>query len=284
MLTYASVSGAVGYQVYRRRVDEPISERQRISVQLVPYTWYTDAGTNGAGLPNGEHFVYSVRAMHRDRTGRLREGLASREVMAMPMAPIPPGFLLYYWNTTNPATLAMKYDLLSFQASGEDIWDVTDSGAFLAMPVTGDYSVSVRVVEKPGPDAPNTSGNVKAGVMIREGVGPSDRYAFLFTTSGRGVLWEGNRKTRVGGDGTGPYSQEVATDAETLYPLWLKLTRKGSLVTAFQSNDGSNYLPAGDAQTFSRLTTATYAGIAMSSGNGAGYGSVRFDASSLRVQ
>jgi regulation of enolase protein 1 (concanavalin A-like superfamily) len=284
LLNYGTVANAVGYNIYRRHPGEPVAARVRVNAQPNPYAWYTDAGESGRGLPNGQSFVYSVRAVFKDRAGTLSESLASAEVMAMPQAPLLPGFLLYYWNTNNPATATLKYDTLSLTASGGDIWDVSDSGIFFARPVTGDYTFSVRVVEKPGPDAPNTSGNVKAGPMIREGVGPSDRYAFVFTTSGRGVLWEGNRKQRVGGDGTGNYSQEGTHDDETDYPLWLQLTRKGSEITAFQSNDGTNYDPVGDPQFYSRLSNSTYAGIAMSSGNSAGYGSVRFDAASFRIQ
>jgi len=269
LLTYGSISSAVGYNIYRRQAGEPISARVRLNAQPTANTWFTD-GADGPGLPNGTPFIYAVRALFREINGGVREGLASREVLAVPQEPIPPGFMLYHWNTTSPATVQLKSRALAFSASGDDIWDVADSGAFLAMPATGDYTLSVRVVEKPEALLPNTSNNVKAGPMIREGVGPSDRYAFVFTTSGRGVLWEGNRKTRLGGDGSGRYSQQGTLDDETDYPLWLKLTRVGSALTAYQSSDGTTYLPVGDPQEFRNLPRTTYAGLAMSSGNGAG--------------
>ena len=41
---------------------------------------------------------------------------------------------------------------------------------------------------------------------------------------------------------------------------------------------GTNYVPVGDPQDYGKLLTTTYAGIAMSSGNAAGYGTARFDA------
>jgi hypothetical protein len=283
LLTYGGVEGALGYNVYRRTVGEPPSSRVRLNAQPHPYTWFTDSG-DGAGLPNGTHYLYSVRGVFKGRGGQLAESKQSVEVMAAPQLEIARGFLLHYWNTLIPAAVELRYGMLAFRVNGTDIWDVADSGAYFAAPVTGDYSFSLRVVEKPQADMPNTSGNVKAGAMIREGVGPSDRYGYVFTTSGRGVLWEGNRKPRVGGDGSGRYSQEGTRDDETNYPVWLRITRRGSSLAAFQSNDGATYTPVGDPQTFSSLAKTTYAGIAMSSGDQKGTGSVRFDAASLRIE
>jgi regulation of enolase protein 1 (concanavalin A-like superfamily) len=284
LLTYGAVEGAVGYNIYRREVGEPTSARVLLNALPHPYTWYTDSGDRDDGPPNGVHYLYSVRGVFKGGGGKLIETRQSPEVMAAPQVELAPGFRLRYWNTTTPATLELRYGMLAFTVNGADIWDVADSGVFFARPATGDYSFSVRIVEKPAADAPNASGNVKAGAMIREGVGPSDRYAFVFTTSGRGVLWEGNRKTRVGGDGSGRYSQEGTVSDETEYPLWLKLTRRGTTVTAYQSNDGASYTPVGDPQFFSQMSANTYAGIAMSSGDRRGTGSVRFDAASLRVE
>jgi hypothetical protein len=226
-----------------------------------------------------------VRAVYRTAAGVVADGFDSAEVMAAPQVAIPPGFLLYYWNTALPATVALQRNILSFKVSGADIWNMADSGAFLAMPASGDYTLTARVVEKPDPVDPNTSGNVKAGPMIREGIGPSDRYAFLFTTSGRGILWEGNRKARnPSADGSGLYSQSGTGDGDTIYPQWLRLQKAGGVITAFQSDDGVNYTPVGDPQSFGAMTATTYAGVAMSSGAGDGYGEVRFDAASLKIQ
>ena len=84
------------------------------------------------------------------------------------------------------------------------------------------------------------------------------------------------RKARTpGADGSGLYSQAGTGDADTIYPQWLRLKKAGAVITAFQSDDGTNYTPVGDPQSISSLPPTTYAGIAMSSGNGDGYGGSR---------
>lgn len=148
--------------------------------------------------------------------------------------------------------------------------------------MTGDYSVTTRVLEKPIAVAPHSHNNVKAGPMIREGVGPSDRYSFLFATAGRGILFEGRADFRRGGAGTasnlsdaaggkGPYAPATVT-----YPVTLRLTKTGTSVAGFVSNDGTNFTQIGKPM---ELALVTYAGIAMSSNSRVGYGEARFDAS-----
>jgi regulation of enolase protein 1 (concanavalin A-like superfamily) len=284
-LTCGAVSGVLGYNIYRRSLDQAPADAARVNPQPITTTYFTDTGDDGRGLPNGTDYLYTVRAVYRTAAGDLAEGFDSQVVMAQPQRPILPGFLLYYWNTTNPATVTLRRGILSFTASGADIWNIADSGAFLAMPATGDYTLTARVVEQPDVIDPNTSNNVKAGPMIREGIGPSDRYAFLFTTSGRGILWEGNRKARnPSADGSGLFSQAGGADGATIYPQWLRLRKSNGVIIAFQSDDGASYTPVGDPQSYAAMSPTTYAGIAMSSGNGDGYGEVRFDATSIKIE
>jgi regulation of enolase protein 1 (concanavalin A-like superfamily) len=284
-LSYGAVSDVQGYNIYRRSVDQAPADSVRVNSQPVTTAFFTDTGPGGRGLPNGTNYLYTVRAVYKATAGDLAEGFDSPVVMAEPQEPIPPGFVLYYWNTTHPATATLQRGILSFTASGADIWNIADSGAFLAMPATGDYTLTARVVEQPDVIDPNTSSNVKAGPMIREGIGPSERYAFLFTTSGRGILWEGNRKARnPSADGSGLFSQAGTADGATIYPQWLRLRKANGAITAYQSDDGTSYTPVGDPQSFAAMSPTTYAGLAMSSGNADGYGKVRFDSAGIKIE
>src|SRR5438128_11881 len=119
--------------------------------------------------------------------------------------------------------------LLTFRSNGEDLWDAVDSGAFLAMPVTGDYSVQCEVLEKPVAEGSYSGdNNVKIGPQIRDDLTVGSRYAYLHTTSGRGVLWE-RREAFLGNNGppgarTGTEGTAGTDDATTTYPHRPSLT------------------------------------------------------------
>jgi hypothetical protein len=274
LLTYGNVANAVGYTIYRRETSQPADKAVKVNAQPTANAWFVDEN-----LTNGTPLVYSVKAVYKNEAGETEEGRASTEVLVTPQEPVPPGFFLYYWTTTSPADVKLADNVLTIRASGADLGDVADSGAFLALPVVGDVTLTAKLIEKPVAEKPNTSSNVKAGIMLREGIAPSDRMAALFATSGRGILWEGRKNIQAAfGDNNGRFSQQGPPDEETVYPLWLQVTRAGSLLTAFQSNDGVNYIPVGDPQDYGRLLSTTYAGIAMSSGNATGYGTAKFAA------
>jgi hypothetical protein len=278
LLTYDRVANAVGYNIYRREAGKPDAEPAKLNAESTANPWFTD-DEKGGSLANGTHYLYSVKAVFKDEAGALTEGRASKEVMALPQVPTPPGFYLTYWTTTNPADVKLADNVLTIKASGSDIGDAVDSGAFLALELQGDYSLTAQLLERPVAEKPNASANVKAGLMIREAIGPSDRMAALLGTSGRGVVWEGRKNIQAAfGDNNGRFEQIGTPDEETTYPLWLKLNRTSSVVTAFQSDDGTNYVPVGDPQDYGKLLPTTYAGIAMSSGNPTGYGTARFEA------
>jgi hypothetical protein len=203
-----------------------------------------------------------------------------------------------------PARLCLDpdLDLLTIEATGRDIWSFADSGGFVARPATGDYQITVKVVEKPkalytgdGVD------NVKIGPMIRDHVFLGARYAYLAATSGRGILWERRRsfpwkphearlrerrsafvRTYSGAEG-----EMAADDASTSYPLWLRLTKAGAVITASQSNDGIHFTQVGAEQTpedFGKMNPVTYAGIAFIASDPTGRGLIKVQASSVKIE
>jgi hypothetical protein len=274
LLAYGNVANAVGYNIYRREASQPADKAAKVNAGPTANAWFVDEN-----LTNGTPLVYSVRAVYKNDAGETEEGRASSEVLVTPQEPVPPGFYLYYWTTTNPAEVKLADNVLTIKASGADLGGPTDSGAFLALPVVGDVTLSAKLLEKPVAETPNTSSNVKAGIMLREGIAPSDRMAALFATSGRGILWEGRKNIQAAfDDNNGHFSQQGPPDEEMVYPLWLKVVRAGSVLTAFESDDGATYVAVGDPQDYGRLLPTTYAGIAMSSGSATGYGSAKFDA------
>src|SRR4051794_3018966 len=220
----------------------------------------TALGGNGDRPPVGPQFYHSVRALLRSR----RRGLKCEEALGMPEVPIGDGFLLYYFDNRpfggpriRPARLELDpdNDLLTIEATGQDIWSFADSGGFLARPVTGDYSITVKLLEKPQAlYSGSGENNIKVGPMIRDHVFLGSRYATLAATSGRGVLWERRtafqweRRASSARSYSGAEGDMAADDAGTTYPLWLRLTKLGAVITASQSSDGIQFIQTGSEQ------------------------------------
>jgi hypothetical protein len=287
LVTFGTVPNATGYNIYRREATADASTAAKVNTDAVPHGWFIDDGA-GQGLPNGTNFYYSVKAVISGA-----EGPASGEALGMPQVPIGDGFLLYYLDNGPPAnppilpaklTLDTAADTLTIESTGADIWDNQDRGEFLARPVTGDYSITVKVLEISKPVDPNTSNNVKIGPMIRDTLFIGSRYAYLHSTSGRGVLWE----RRTGWLGTGTNNGTTGTSHDdTTYPLWLRLTKEGAVITASQSNDGVTFTQEGGEDTpedFERMNDVTFAGIAFISSNAEGKGLIKVSPSSIKIQ
>jgi hypothetical protein len=253
-------------------------------------------GRKSKGLPGDANIYQSVRTIFKES----RQGLASEESLGMPQVPIGDGFLLYYFDNRpfrgpriRPARLTLdpEQDLLTIEATGRGIWSFADSGGFVARPVTGDYRITLQILEKPKAlYTGNGEENVKVGPMIREHVFLGARYAHLAGTSGRGVLWE--RRTSFLGERSadlrysGAEGQIVVDDGRTSYPLWLRLTKVGPVITASQSNDGVQFVQVGAEQTpedFGQMNPVTYAGIAFIASNPTGRGLLKVRASSLKI-
>lgn len=291
LLTFSAVPNAAGYNIYRREASQSADKAVKVNAQPITNGWFIDTGVGPQGLPNNTPLVYSVKTVTKSLADpkQFLEGAASSEVLVTPQVPQAGGGMVFYWGAPQPAQIDTANNVLTIKAMGSDIWDVADSGVFIAMPVAGDYSVTTKVLEKPVAVAPNKSNNVKAGPMIREGVGPSDRYAFIFATSGRGILVEGRLDFRQGGPGTannfdGGAPKGDLTNAALKFPIWLRLTKEGAVVTASTSGDGTTYTNLAKPIDLGFVQPVTYAGIAMSSGSSTGFGQAKFDATGGAVK
>lgn len=207
LLTFGAIPTAASYNIYRSNADKEGDQPAKVGSAASGF--FIDTA-----VTNGTNYSYTIKAV--DKSGA--ESAASEPVLVAPQVPIGPGLMLHYLESNpaiKPATLTVDAasDTLTFRSNGEDIWDNKDSGDFLAMPVAGDYSISFEVLEKPVAEAPNTSNNVKVGPMIRDSLTVGSRYAYLHTTSGRGVLWE-RREAFLGNNG----ADSVATGAEGSNP------------------------------------------------------------------
>jgi hypothetical protein len=140
----------------------------------------------------------------------------------------------------------------TINAGGADITGPSDQFRYVWQSLPGDGSVIAHVASQT-----DTSAGAKAGVMLRASTDPGAPNYALLVSPGEGIKVQ-LRKTL---DGT---TQKLANPAGTT-PAWLKITRSGSMYSAYTSADGVTWtLIPGSAVTVS-LGSALLAGLAVTS-------------------
>ncbi len=138
--------------------------------------------------------------------------------------------------------------------SGTDIWSTADSFHFDAKQVTGDFWMVVKVNSLTGADA-----WAKAGLMMRDTPQPGAINALALVSTGSGIAFQRRLTTN------GTSNSDVGSALHA--PIWLKLQRVGTLITAYNSSDGTAWTQFGSATV--NFGTTVYAGLAVTShGNG----------------
>lgn len=138
----------------------------------------------------------------------------------------------------------------TIQGAGADVWGTADAFQYAYLPLSGDGSIQARVAT-----ISSQAAWVKAGVMIRGSLSAGSAQAFMLASYSKGMAFQ--RRTS---DGNSSVSTSGSTSAA---PRWVKLTRAGNLITAYESADGSNWTVIG-SDSFT-LPTNVLVGLAVSS-------------------
>ena len=144
--------------------------------------------------------------------------------------------------TANAGTFTVK-------GAGADIWGSADAFHFAAQPLAGDGEIVARVAAVSGSEA-----WTKVGVMMRLTLDAGSPHAFMAVTAAKGLAFQ--RRTVTGGIST-------TTAAAGTAPEWVKLSRRGDVITASASNDGTTWKVVG-SQTVGMPGTI-YVGLAVTS-------------------
>jgi hypothetical protein len=286
--------GVAGYNVYRR--DSTLTADKATLVNTDKPLTATSMIDKGA--PMGKSVIYFMRPVFQDSAGKLSEGANSGQAEVTPQNPIalPPGNFLYYdIDTLNPGSATLANNELTIRASGPDLWSQSDGQTFVGMPVAGDYQITAAIKAAPAPDpaASNPNDWAKFGVEIRSGTLLNDPGSWVFTSVNRdpGILYEGRQlaggdTNPVAGDGQ-VFSDPGAAEADLVFPLYLRLLKKGSKITAFQSLDqGKTYTQVGNVYDFGagNLGPVTYAGVFATAARDGQYDIVKWDATTLKIE
>jgi hypothetical protein len=287
--------GVVGYNVYRRAATLTADKATLVNTDKpVTATSMTDTGA-----PLGTPVIYFMRPVFQDSAGKSSEGAMSGQAAVTPQnaVALPPGnFLFYNIDTLNPGSVTLDAsNVLTIRASGPDLWSESDGQTFVGMPVSGDYQITAAITEAPTPDPNDTNPNAgaKFGVEIRSGPAKGELAGFIFTSDTRAdtILYEGrqipggvygpvNGDGNVFSDGGGVLDVSART-----FPFYLRLLKQGTKITAFWSEDvGKTYTQLGDTHDFPTLGPVTYAGVFATAATDGQYDSVKFDATTIKIE
>jgi regulation of enolase protein 1 (concanavalin A-like superfamily) len=149
-------------------------------------------------------------------------------------------------------TTSLAVNAMTVHAAGADIWGSTDSFTFTSTPAAGNGQIVVRVAS-----LVNTNVFAKAGVMWRDTADAGAAHVILDARPDGGIEF----MTRPV---AGAPTTFLAGASRTL-PVWLRLTRSGSIFSGDVSSDGSSWTPIGTTSLV--LGTAASVGVAVTSHN-----------------
>jgi regulation of enolase protein 1 (concanavalin A-like superfamily) len=149
-----------------------------------------------------------------------------------------------------PGSASFSGGVYTVTAGGIDIWGTSDQFHYVYQQASGDIDVKVRIASISYADRWS-----KAGVMIRSSLDPSAAHAMMVTSAGRGYAFQ--RRNTDGGLSVNTAGSSGAP------PGWVRLKRSGTLVTAYQSADGVNWVTVGSDAI--ALDDQVYVGIAATS-------------------
>ena len=163
--------------------------------------------------------------------------------------------------TSNAGTYTVK-------GAGAGITGTADSGYFAGMPLSGNFTITTRIVSQTNDNAWS-----KAGLMVRQSTAAGAINFACLMTPAQGVRVQ--YRTTLGGSTTDPGAATGGTS-----PYWLRIVRNGNSLSGWRSADGVAWTQIGTSQTVT-MTDPVLVGFAMTSSNAGILGTAVFDNLSL---
>jgi hypothetical protein len=284
LVTWMAPAGNVtGYNVYQQVVADPKADlpaATKVNTDPIKETSFVVQG-----LQNGTCYHFSVSAIvDGQETAKASPTVANTDqgskVCITPQKPTTiPGvtgnFVGMTIGSDYPGSHTVDANgVITIKASGFDIWNEADGMYFLAMPMAGDITMTVRTVSGPTENE-NAGGWEQGGPMIRESLDSASRFAMMLVS--RANALEFKKRQDVAEQ---PINDDVSRDDNEARPLWLRIERKGDVFKGWYSeDDGKTFVQTGDAGgfTISNFVKEPWVGLAFSGHDEGNYSTVVFD-------
>jgi regulation of enolase protein 1 (concanavalin A-like superfamily) len=129
----------------------------------------------------------------------------------------------------------------TLEGAGADIWGTADGFHYAYQNVTGDATITARVVS-----LENTNVWAKAGVMMRDGTASGARNVFTLLSPTATNKFRMQARTSTGGSTT-----STPSTPNSAIPAWVRVKRAGNSFTSYYSTNGSTWTQLGAAVTIS---------------------------------
>ena len=149
--------------------------------------------------------------------------------------------------------------------NGKEVFGYDDQFTFVYQNFCGDADLVARVTNISG-DKPYAL----SGIMMRQSLGPAVRYAGLLATNDHGVYYQARTK---------PNQYTLYEAHEGAPEVWLKLSRRGNLISGYISEDGVNWEL--NCEIGVKLGGCYFAGLVVNSNSTDTYNTGTFDNVSL---
>jgi regulation of enolase protein 1 (concanavalin A-like superfamily) len=156
----------------------------------------------------------------------------------------------------------------TMSGSGADIWANPDQFQYLHVPMTGDGTITARVVTDTNPH-----NAAKAGVMMRNTLTGGSVHALMNVMAANGTEFIARSV-----DGQAP--SYANSTGGLVAPYWVRLTRVGNTFKAERSPDGITWTQQGTTQTIT-MNSTIYVGLVVSSHTNAALHTATFDSVAL---
>lgn len=170
-------------------------------------------------------------------------------------------------DATTAGALTTGVSTATLTGSGMGFQEVSDSMRFVWKPLTGDGTITGRVVSF----SANNGGKAYGGLMLRSSLRRESANVAATVISGGGVQF-----TRRDEDGS--YTEPTPHTLKA--PYWVRIRRVGNVFSSFRSEDGSTWTQQGTDTTITMPTTAMW-GLAVTSHATNSVSEVRFTNVSL---
>jgi hypothetical protein len=162
-------------------------------------------------------------------------------------------------NETPGAATVDANGVVTLVAAGWDIQERADGGQALTTPVTGDFTLTARILGVPTALEGDVSTWAKFGIMVRENLLAEGRYAAMLVTPDHGIRSPHSRGFTNG------WSDDVGPNEDILEgPVTLQIKRVGDTISFFRSDDdGKTFQPYGAPETLTlpKLNAQVHVGL-----------------------
>ena len=152
-------------------------------------------------------------------------------------------------------------------ASGQWIWNFADGMNFAYQPLSGDGTITARLVTLQGGSTSESS-----GVMIRESLAGGSTH--MYAAFSQAAIWASFRAT-TGGSTSGQSISNLSL------PYWVKVTRSGANFSGYASPDGVTWTQIGPTQTIT-MAQNVFIGLAVASDDNTKLATATFDNVSIQ--